>query len=81
MRRVAILIALCALAASPQEKSGKAGKGDKPCCKDGVPKPWSLYNKGIQWEDSLEKAVEKAQKDRRLLQVVHFVGRMDLEGC
>ena len=95
MRTNAALLGLLMLAAVPQDGGGGGGrvvqnngddstvktKKEKTCCKAGVPNPWPLYNKGVEWTTPIDAAVEKAADKRKILMVVHFVGRMDREGC
>ena len=51
------------------------------CCKNGEASTWKLYNKGVRWYDSLEKAKKIAAREGKLIMVHQLVGDMDKEGC
>ena len=57
---------------------------DCPPRKVKPPKPtatWPLYQKGVQWEESLEQAQALAKKEGKLVFYYHIVGDMDRAGC
>jgi len=43
--------------------------------------PWSGYNRGVHWENSLEDALKKAQETGKPVLVHQLVGDMKAEGC
>jgi len=51
------------------------------CCTNGKPNRWDGYDKGVVWERSVQAAMARAKKERRLVMLWHLVGDADLEGC
>lgn len=51
------------------------------CCSDGQVRPWSDYNKGVVWAESLEDGLADATASGKLLMFFQLVGDLDKEGC
>ena len=73
MRRVLAMALLLTGSTGAQE--------EKKCCDRGVPRPWTDYDKGVQWTKPFDAAVERAKRENKMLLVFHLVGDMDKEGC
>ncbi len=43
--------------------------------------PWKDYNRGIQWEKSLDEAKARAAREGKPILFHQLVGDMDKEGC
>jgi len=82
LRTSLILIALLALAAPAAPQDGQSTlRKESACCKNGRPLPWSDYNKGVQWTQTMDDAFEKAAADKKLVMVFNLVGDLDKGGC
>lgn len=71
--KTSLLAALCVAAAA-----GVAGAQQK---KDPKAIPWAGYNQGVKWEDSLDKALERAAKENKPVLLYQLVGDLSKEGC
>jgi hypothetical protein len=45
------------------------------------PEPWSGYNRGVHWENSLDEALKKAAETGKPVMLHQLVGDMKAEGC
>ncbi len=80
MRHLAALAIALVVASPLLAKPGVDLGTPHDCCKDGVPCAWPGYQKGVQWEDSLDAAFARARELHRPLLFHVLVGDMDREG-
>lgn len=71
-----VVVALGGAEARPTKAMAK----QHPCCIDGKPTDWALYNKGVKWVESLEDAQRLAQDQHRPILYHVLVGDMNKEG-
>lgn len=70
--KTSLLAAMCVAAAAGV--AGAQQKAPKPI-------PWAGYNQGVQWEDSLDKALARAAKENKPVLLYQLVGDLSKEGC
>ena len=68
--------------APPVEAQSCGSELQSSCCNYGKDaKPWKGYQKGIQWEKSLDAAMQRAKKEGKPILIHQLVGDLDKMGC
>ena len=79
---LAVAVATTFHFASPVEAQSCDMEIQSSCCNYGKnAKPWKGYQKGVQWEKSLDAAMQRAKKEGKPILVHQLVGDMSKDGC